>query len=190
MVSTTLARRVAGLDLPVAGRYEIDPGFSSIGFEVPFLKVARSRGVFKSYTGEIEVHDEVVDSSVLIAIDAASVDTLNPRRDDHLRSSDFLSATEYPLIVFESREVDAANGRLRVLGDLQLRGVSRPVVLDAAFHGAVVDPWGTRRVVFTASTTINREDWQIDWNLPLDGGGIFVGRDIRFDIDIQAVRVA
>ncbi len=190
MVSTTLARQVAGQELPVAGRYEIDPGFSSIGFEVPFLKVARGRGVFKSYSGEIEVHDEFVDSSVLIAIDAASIDTLNARRDDHLRSGDFLSAAEHPLIVFQSRSVDASRGALHILGDLQIRGISRPVVLDAAFRGAVVDPWGTSRIVFTAGATLDREDWEITWNLPLDSGGHFVGRDIRLNLDVQAVRIA
>ncbi|HMM43609.1 MAG TPA: YceI family protein [Thermomicrobiales bacterium] len=189
MVSTTPGRQATTPDLP-AGRYEINPGASRIGFDVQYLKVARGHGVFTLFAGEIVVGDPIAESSVQVTIDAASVDTINHRRDDHLRSSDFLSMSEYPLIVFQSQSVKAGGRRLLVHGDLQIRGVSRPVVLDAAFQGAVVDPWGVERIVFSAGTTIDRVDWGMTWNFPLDGGGVFVGRTIRIDLDVQAARVA
>lgn len=189
MVSTTPGRQATTLDLP-AGRYEIDPGSSRIGFDVQYLKVARGRGVFTLFGGEIVVGDSIAESSVQVTIDAASIDTINHRRDDHLRSSNFLSASEYPLIVFQSQSVETRNERLLVHGDLQIRGVSRPVVLDGAFQGSVVDPWGVERLVFSAGTMIDRVDWGMTWNLPLDGGGVFVGRTIRIDLDVQAAKVA
>lgn len=190
MVSTMQLRQAGGLELPVAGRYEIDPGHSTVGFEVRHLMLTRTRGVFHDFAGTVEIADNVRDSSVEVVIEAASIDTANTDRDEHLRSNDFLGLPEYAQITFRSRSVDTDSGRLQVLGDLTIRGVTRPVVLDAEFQGGLIDPWGGARIAFTAGTTINREDWGIAWNMPLDGGGLVVGREVRVFIEVEAVRAA
>jgi polyisoprenoid-binding protein YceI len=188
MVLSTPVRVVNGQELPAPGRYEIDPGHSLVGFEARHLMVTKVRGNFQQFTGAIEIGDRYEDSSVAVEIDAASIDSGNVERDNHLRTSDFLGVSDYPQLSFRSRVVRTERGQPVIDGDLTIRGVSRPVTLQCEFEGGVVDPWGEERIAFTGSTQINRDDWSMTWNVPMDGSRLLVSKDIKVVIEVQAIR--
>lgn len=189
MTATLPTRTTAGQELPAAGVYDIDPGHSRVAFEARHLMLTRTRGHFARFAGAITVAERIEDSTVAVDIEAASVDTANPDRDAHLRANDFLGSDQHPALRFRGVVVEpAAGGRWLVRGDLTIRGVTRPVALDTEFGGGLTDPWGNARVAFFASTTINREDWGITWNLPLEGSGLVVGKEVRIDLEIEATR--
>jgi polyisoprenoid-binding protein YceI len=123
-------------------------------------------------------------------IDAASINTSEPKRDEHLRSSDFLDVATYPTLSFESRAIESAGRRYRITGDLTLHGVTRPVTLDAEFQGQGKDPWGGQRAAFSAKASIDREEFGLTWNQVLEAGGLLVGTKIEIDIEVQAVKAA
>jgi polyisoprenoid-binding protein YceI len=128
-------------------------------------------------------------SSVEVTIDAASIDTREPRRDNHLRSPDFLDVEKFPHITFRSTQVERIDDqRLRIHGNLTIRDVTRPVVLEATFEGKARDPWGNERLGFTASTRFDRRDFGIQWNVLLEAGGILVGNEVRVNIEVEAIR--
>ncbi len=128
---------------------------------------------------------------VEVTIDAASIDTRNEQRDNHLRSPDFLNVEQYPTITFVSKRIEPlGDNRFRVVGDLTLRGVTREVALDAEFLGVGKDPWGGERAGFTARTKLNRHDFGASWNVALEAGGFLVGDTLDVTLDIEAVRKA
>jgi polyisoprenoid-binding protein YceI len=177
-----------GTDLPRPGRYVIDNGHSTVGFEVRHMMLTRVRGVFHDVAGTLEIAQDITQSAVEVTIAAASIDTSNAERDEHLRSGDFVLAAVYPHITFHSRSVQLQPDGLTVDGDLTIRGVTRRVSLRARYEGSGTDPWGDERIAFTAETTIDRYDWDITWNLPLEGSGLFVSREIRILLEIEAIR--
>jgi polyisoprenoid-binding protein YceI len=123
-------------------------------------------------------------------IDAASIDTGAEGRDQHLRSPDFLDVANHPTITFRSTRIEPARGRYRLHGDLTLRGVTRPIVLDATIEGVVADMRGGRRASFNATTRIQREDWGLGWNVALEAGGWLVGKELDVEIDLAATEAA
>ena len=177
------------LEIPglVAGRYAIDPVHSQIGFSVRHLMVSKVKGVFAEFEGQIDVADDVLSSSATATIKTASVDTRNGQRDDHVRSADFLDVERYPTMTYRTAGVRRNGDDFVVTGELSLHGVTRPVELDVEFHGAGSDPWGGTRIGFSAETEINRRDFGIDINLPLDGGGAVVGDKIKVHLEVEAV---
>lgn len=188
MTLTAPVRLVEGLELPVSGQYEIDPGHSTVGFEVRHLMLTRTRGLFRSFSGTLDIAEDVSHSSVDVTIDAASIDTANPERDDHLRAGDFLGAEKHPQLTFHSTLVLPNHDRLLVHGDLMIRGITRPVTLKTKFEGGMVDPWGNDRIAFKAGAVINREHWGMTWNIPMDGSGLVVGKEVRLILEVEAVR--
>jgi polyisoprenoid-binding protein YceI len=174
---------------PPRGAWVIDPVHSSIEFSVRHLVAAKVRGHFTQFTGRIDVGDTPEESSVSAEIVAASIDTRSPERDAHLRSRDFLDVASFPVITFQSTMVKhLAGDRWQITGDLTMRGVSRPVTLEATYGGTVIDAFGSERIIAAARATINREDWGLTWNQTLETGGLVVGRKVDIDIDVQAVR--
>ncbi len=175
-------------NLPEAGRYEIDPSHSAIDFVVRHLVAAKVRGGFQSFTGSIVIGDAPEQSSVDVEIDVASIDTGVEDRDAHLRSADFFDVENQPTASFVSTAVTPkSDGDYVVSGDLTIAGVTRPVSLDLEYAGAVVDPWGNDRIVFSATTEINREDFGLTWNQALETGGVMVSKTAKIEIDVQAV---
>ena len=172
--------------------WKVDDVHSGVHFTVKHLVVATVRGQFRRFGAELAIDDaDLTQSSVLVTIDAASVDTGNPQRDADLRSANFLAAEQYPTLTFRSRKVErAANDEYRVTGDLTIRDVTREVVLDAELGGFVVDPWGNRRAGFTARTSIQRSAFGMVWNQILEMGGAMVADRIDIAIDIEAVAQA
>jgi polyisoprenoid-binding protein YceI len=133
------------------------------------------------------VAEEPGESTAEVTIDMASVDSGSQARDDHLRSADFFDADRHPTATFSGRAADWQGSRGLLTGELTIRGITRPVTLAAEYLGHVADPWGGQRAIFTAEGTLNREDWGLAWNMPLDGGGLLVSKEIRIEINAEAV---
>ncbi len=172
-------------------RWQIDPAHSQADFAVKHMMFSKVRGAFSELSGTLEIDpDDLSASKVEVEIDAASIDTGQEDRDQHLRSDDFLDAEEHPVIRFESRRVEgdfeSPGDTFRVVGDLTIRGTTREVVLDAAYLGEGTDPWGNTRRGFSAGTTIDRRDFGLTWNQALEAGGVLVGHDVEIDLQIQA----
>ena len=173
---------------PGPGTWVIDPAHSSIEAVARHMMVSKVRGHFGSFSGAVEVAEEPAESTVQVSIDAKTIDTNEEKRDQHLRSEDFLHADEYPQLEFESREIEHLEGnRYRMFGDLTIRGETEPVELDVDYFGTDTDPFGSERALFQATTTLNRENWGITWNKTLETGGLFVGKELDVELDIQLV---
>jgi polyisoprenoid-binding protein YceI len=178
------------LTFPAVGAWSLDPAHTEVGFSARHLMAAKVRGSFKAFSGAIAMGDTPESSSVNVSIDAGSIDTGVEDRDGHLRSPDFLNIEEYPTLEFASTAVRAKGSHHEVDGDLTIRGVSKPVTLKLEYHGLVTDPWGSNKAIFSASTKINREDWGLTWNAPLEAGGWLVGKDVTIEIEVQAAPAA
>lgn len=170
--------------------WKFDTVHSTVGFSVRHLMISRVHGYFKSWSGSLETDEARPENSkVHVSIDAASIDTKEDQRDQHLRSADFLDAANHPQITFESTAVNKLDGEhFRVVGNLTIRGVSRTVTLDTEYFGRQKDPWGGQRAGFSAKTSIDRKDFGLTFNMPLDGGGFVVGDKVDITLDVQAVK--
>ena len=174
----------------VAGTWTVDASHSSVGFEARHAMITKVRGHFTSYQAEVHIAEDVTRSTVKATVDLASVSTGSEQRDEHLRSSDFFLVEQHPTMTFESTEIRADDdGDDWVLaGTLTVRGVSRPVEFDLEFNGATVDPFGNTRAGFSASTAINRKDWGLEWNVPLEKGlGVLVGDKVKINLEIALI---
>ncbi len=173
--------------------WHFDTTHSSIAFSVRHLLVAKVRGHFQTWSGTLQLDEkDLAKSSVAIAIDASSVDTNEAKRDAHLRSADFFDVERFPKVTFVSTRVEVeSDERLRVTGDLTIRGVTHPVTLDVEVGGIMKqDPWGQRRAGFSAHATIDRKAFGVSWNQALDHGGLALGDKVTLAIDVEAVRPA
>jgi polyisoprenoid-binding protein YceI len=127
-------------------------------------------------------------SPVPAAIDASSITTDNDTRDNHLRSGDFLYLENHPTITFRSTKVEPMDdSRLRVTGDLTVRGVTKEVVLEAEYAGATKDAYGRTRIAFSAKTEIDRDEFGVSWNMALETGGVLVGKRVQIELEVQAL---
>lgn len=174
-----------------AGPWQFDPDHTGVHFKVRHLMVSTVHGEFEKVSGKI-VYDEadVTKSSADITIDAASVNTRVQKRDEDLRSPNFLDVAKYPTITFKSKRVEkAGSGTLKMTGDLTIRGVTREVVLTVEGPTpAIKDPWGNLRVGGQATTKINRKDFGVVWNAALEMGGAVVGDEVEISIDVEIYR--
>jgi len=180
-------RLVAGAELPAPGRWQIDPGHTEAAFIGRHFMLTKVRGRFTGVTGTIVVADEPGESTVEVTIDMASVESGSQARDDHLRSADFFDTARHPTAAFCGRAAEWQGTQGLLAGDLTIRGITRPVTLQVGYLGHVADPWGGQRAIFTARGILNREDWGLTWNMPLDGGGLLVSKDIGIEIEAEAV---
>lgn len=171
----------------LAGVWDIDPVHSDVSFSVRHLMVSKVRGRFGAFSGEITTGTEVTDSRVTATIDASSIDTNNEQRDNHVRSADFFDVANHPTWNFTSTGVRGSGAELLLDGDLTIKGVTRPVVLQLEMSGFGPGAYGDTRAGFSASTTINRNDFGVDISMPLDGGGVVVGEKVTISLDIEAV---
>jgi len=185
--AATATRTLAGTELPAPGRWQIDPGHTEVAFIGRHFMLTKVRGRFTGVTGAITVAEQPGESTAEVTIDMASVNSGSQARDDHLRSPDFFDVARHPTAAFTGRAAGWHGTRGQLAGNLTIRGVTRPVTLQAGYLGHVADPWGGQRAIFTAHGTLNREDWGLTWNMPLDGGGLLVSRDIRIEIEAEAV---
>ncbi len=172
--------------------YKLDPAHTTLGFAARHLMVTTVRGRFKEFDGEVVVeNDDPTTAVASVTIKAASVDTGVDQRDDHLRSADFFEVERYPEITYRSTKVEPlGDNRYRVTGDLTIKGVAQPVVLDVQVEDSFVDPWGNQRVGVSASGKVRRTVWGLNWNLLLEAGRITVSEDIRLEVESALVRQA
>lgn len=165
----------------------IDKAHSEATFQVRHL-LTKVRGRFADFAGTIEFDEAAPErSAVALTIQAASIDTNEPQRDQHLRSADFFETEKYPTLTFASKSIKAAgSGAYTVTGDLTIHGVTRTIDLDASYLGVAKDPWGNAKFGFEAETTINRKDFGLSWNAALETGGVLVGEDVKIAVSVQA----
>jgi polyisoprenoid-binding protein YceI len=173
--------------------WKMDAAHTNTEFTAKHMMFTTVRGHFKDLDGVIEMdEDNPQRSRVEVEIDASSIDTGVPDRDNHLRSADFLDVENHPELVFRSRHVEGSptepGDRFQVIGDLTIRGTTREVTLDATYEGRGQDPWGGERAGFSASTEIDRREWGLTWNKALEAGGMLVGNVVKIELDVQAVR--
>lgn len=171
----------------IAGVWAIDPAHSEVSFTVRHLMVSKVRGTFRTFSGELKVAENLLDSSATATIDLNSIDTNEPNRDAHLRSADFFEVEKYPAMTFSSTAIRPDGDDYVLVGDLSLKGVTKPVELKLEFHGVGSDPWGGTRAGFSAETEISRAEFGVDIQLPLDGGGVVVGDKVKVVLEIEAV---
>lgn len=181
-------RTVEGLDLPLPGKWEIDQAHTVVGFSVRHLMVAKVRGYFGSFSGTILVGETPEDSTVEVTIDAGSIDTREAQRDAHLRSPDFFDVENHPELSFRSTGFRRTGNRTFELpGELTIRGVTHPVVLNTDYEGVIADPDAGTRIGFSASTEIDREQWGLTWNQALETGGVLVGKKVKIELEVEAI---
>ena len=185
--ASAATRLVGGAELPAPGRWQIDPGHAEVAFIGRHFLLTKIRGRFTGVTGSITVAEDPGETTAEVIIDMASVESGNQARDDHLRSPDFFDAAGHPTATFAGRAAGWQGTHGTLAGELTIRGITRPVALAAEYLGHAADPWGGQRAIFTAQATLNREDWGLTWNMPLDGGGLLVSKEIRIEIDAEAV---
>jgi len=189
METTGPTRIVGGALLPAAGRWRIDPDHSEVSFVGRHLMLTRVRGRFIDVAGTITIAEDIENSGVHVAIGMASVESGSTQRDDHLRSSDFFDVETFALATFRSRRVEWHRAGGVVHGDLTIRGITRQVPLEVSFEGQVRDPCGGDRATFSAVTRLNREDFGMAWNRPVEAGGLLVSKEITINIEIETLRV-
>lgn len=169
--------------------WQIDPAHTQASFEVKHMMFAKVRGSFGRVAGELRIgdRDDLESWAARATIDAASINTGNEQRDEHLRSADFFDVKAHPEITFASTSVRSAEGgALVVVGDLTIHGVTRKVELAVEETGRGTDPWGNERVAFSAQTQIDRRDFDLTWNQALETGGVLVGHEVKITLAVQA----
>jgi polyisoprenoid-binding protein YceI len=191
MNATSVAKTTQVEALPQVLSYEIDPSHSSASFKVRHLMVSNVRGELGAVTGRVVIDEaDLSRSSVEAIIDARGINTRDEKRDAHLRSPDFLDVEKYPTVTFRSKRVEAGKGgHLRVTGDLTIRGITREATLDVEpLSPEVRDPWGNNKRGVSATTRIDRKDFEVSWNAALDGGGLVVGDEVAITLEVELGR--
>ncbi|MFC7375958.1 YceI family protein [Brachybacterium sp. GCM10030267] len=163
------------------GTWTLDPGHTSASFMVRHAGISKARGQFTDIEGSLVVGENSEDLSFQATLKTASIDTSQEDRDNHLRSADFFDAETYPDIKFVSTKLEGD----KLHGDLTIRDVTKPVVLDFSYEGAATDPFGTYRAGFTGETTISRKEFGLTWNAALAAGGVLVGDEVKISIEAE-----
>src|SRR5919107_835301 len=190
MTAQTNASTATQTDL--TGTYTLDPAHTRIGFVARHAMVTKVRGAFNAFEGTAVIDAaDPASSSARVTIDAASIDTRNAQRDEHLRSNDFLALADFPQITFVStavRQLDDTTFEL--VGDLTIKGVTNSIAIPFGFEGAATDPFGNVRVGFEGSVAISRKDYGITWNAALETGGVLVSDKIVLEFEVSAIKNA
>jgi polyisoprenoid-binding protein YceI len=167
--------------------YAIDPAHSSVAFIARHMMIAKVRGHFNAVTGTIELASSGnVPTRIEAAVEAASIDTREPKRDGHLKSADFFDVEKFPQLTFRSTRIEGREPSFRVYGDLTIHGTTREVTFETTFEGAGPDPWGKQRVGYEARAKISRADFGLNWNQALETGGVLVGDEIQIELSVEA----
>jgi polyisoprenoid-binding protein YceI len=172
--------------------YQIDASHSEIQFSARHMMVSKVRGIFEKWSGTVALNPQNPAQTVVdVTIEAGSINTRDAQRDGHLKSADFLNAEGFPTLHFKSTRVEVTGKEsAKLYGDLTIRDVAKPVVVDVEYQGSAKSPWGTTSYGFSGHTKINREDWGLNWNAALETGGWLVGKEISIDIELELVEVA
>lgn len=173
-------------------KWTIDPTHSEITFRVKHLMITNVKGEFRKFDAEINTAGaDFTTAAIRATIDASSIFTNEPNRDNHLKSADFFDVEIYPELTFEGTSLKKTGGNMYQLsGNLSIKGISKPVTLDVEFGGINKDPWGNEKAGFSLSGTINRKDWGLNWNAALEAGGVLVSDEVKLSAEVQFVKQA
>ncbi|MCL4845214.1 MAG: YceI family protein [Acidobacteria bacterium] len=171
--------------------FSLDKSHSEVMFQVRHL-VTKVRGRFSDFGGTIDFDAVAPErSSVAFSVKTASIDTNEPKRDEHLRSADFFEVERFPAMTFASRRIEKTGDEtFLVHGDLTMRDVTKTIALPVTFLGMARDPWGNEKLGFEAETTLNRKDFGLAWNAVLETGGFLVGDEVKVTLSLQAAPAA
>lgn len=173
-----------------AQKWNIDKSHSKVTFSVTHLMISEVEGKFKIYNGSVQASKEdFSDAQIDFSIDVNSIDTDDEARDKHLKGDDFFAADKYPTITFKSKQLKKVSGNnYQLKGDLTIKGVTKPVDLNVVFGGIKNDPWGNTKAGFKVTGIINRKDFGLTWNAPLEAGGVVVGEDVKISCNIELAK--
>jgi polyisoprenoid-binding protein YceI len=171
-----------------AGTWTLDPTHTRIGFVARHMMVTKVRGSFRDFSAEVEIAEDPLASQLRAEVQMASIDTGNADRDGHLRTNDFFDVEQHPTMQLVASGFESSGDSYVMHADLTIKGVTNPVDFELELDGVGQDPWGGTRAGFTATATINRKDWGIEWNAPLETGGVLVGEKVRIELDVQLVK--
>ncbi|HKT02599.1 MAG TPA: YceI family protein [Rugosimonospora sp.] len=189
--SAVASREFNGTAIPVAGTYELDPAHKRVGFVVRHLMVSKVRGGFGDATATITVGEDPYQSSVTATIQAASFNSGQEQRDGHVKSPDFLDAEKFPTLEYRSTGVKSIDGSdILLTGELTIKGVTQPVDLKVELEGVGRSPYGFDLFGFSATTEIDREAFGLTYNMALETGGVMIGKNIKIEIEGEAIRKA
>src|SRR5918995_331449 len=176
-------------DIPgfTAGTWVIDPIHSEIGFTVRHLMVSKVRGRFETFEGEIVTGDDILDTRATATMDLNSINTGNEDRDNDLRSSNYFESDKYPTMTYRTTNLRVVGDGYVADGELTVKDITNPVSLQVEFNGISADPWGGTRAGLSASGEINRKDFGVTFDIPMEGGGLVVGDKIQLNLEIEAV---
>ncbi len=186
---STAQAEATGISQLEPGTWQVDASHSSVEFTARHLMVSKVRGRFTSFSGTIEIAEDPLQSSLQASIELASVETHDEKRDAHLRSADFFDVENHPQMTLVSTGIRPDGDDYVLSADVTVRGVTRPVEFHLEFNGVSGDPWGGTRAGFTATAEVNRKDWGLEWNVPLDGGGLLVSEKVKITLEVEAVKV-
>lgn len=172
--------------------WNIDLAHSGVSFSVRHMVISKVRGRFAKFGGKLELDEnDLANSKVDLTIDASSIDTGIPDRDNHLRSPDFFDVAKFPELRFSSKRVEkVSDTEYRLVGDLTIRDVTREVTLEVEYGGRAKDPWGNQRAGFVARAHLDRKDFGLGWNQLLEAGGVLVGERVDIEIELEALKAA
>jgi len=171
----------------VAGTWTLDPTHSEVSFSVRHLAISKVRGTFKKFDVTVVTAENPEDSTLTATIDIDSVDTNQEQRDQHLRTSDFFAADEFPQITFVSTGIRHDGDDFYLDGDLTLRGVTKPISIKGEFGGIITDSYGQTKAGASGTVKINRKDFGVNWNAAVEGGGFMLGDDVTITVEAQVV---
>jgi polyisoprenoid-binding protein YceI len=182
-------KEIGGVQLPPAGKYELDIAHTAVEFVARHI-LTKVRGRFTEFSGWIEIADNSEDSSAEVEIKTASIQTNTEQRDQHLKSDDFLNVEKWPVMTFRSTAVRPTGGvTFELDGELTIRDVTRPVTLHGEYLGTETNPSGVTVLAATAKTVLEREDWNVSWNMVLETGGFLVSKKVDLEIEVEALKV-
>jgi polyisoprenoid-binding protein YceI len=177
-----------GVGAAEAATYSIDAAHSSVGFVARHMVVSKVRGHFDTFEGSFDFTEgQPATWKAQATIQAASVNTGNEKRDEHLRSPDFFAAEEFPTLTFSTTGVEQKGDTYLLKGDLTMRGVTKPIVLTLEYFGSIKDPWGNDRAGFSAKGTVSRKEFGLSWNNLLETGGAVASDEIQIEIEVEGV---
>src|SRR5919106_1722066 len=182
-------KEIGGVALPPAGKYELDRAHTAVEFVARHI-LTKVRGRFTEFSGWIDVADKPEESSVEVEVKTASIQTNTEQRDQHLKSDDFLNVEKWPVMTFRSTAVRHTGGaNFELDGELTIRDVTRPLTLSGEYLGTDTNPSSKTILAATAKATLEREDWNVSWNMALETGGFLVSRKVDLELEVEAIKV-